>query len=130
MTAPELKRYNVTTEVSPRGAFYGDMTENTAGEYVRLDNAQAAIAAAMMGAAIAAGNKIVEIAMAENPNASALRVQMWRVKMETAVKASIPTDATAALETYRNNLLTEVIELAARHAPDFVPFIERMKGGE
>jgi hypothetical protein len=98
MTA-ELKRYNVITEVSPRGAFYGDMEEAITGEYVRFADAQAAIAAAISGAAVAAGNKIVEIAKAANPDQSLLKLQILilRVDMEKAVKASIPTDATTAL---------------------------------
>lgn len=61
----------------------------------RADLSQAAIAAAMMGAAIAAGNKIVELAKEANPDQSPLKLQILRVAMEKAVKASIPTDATA-----------------------------------
>lgn len=77
----ELKRYELTTKVSERGAFYGVMAEAKKGEYVRFVDAQAAIAAAMMGAA------------------DAIRQKYYVVNGDTAAEfilSMIPTDTTAA----------------------------------
>lgn len=77
---------------------YGDQANSATERLCTKTELQADIAAAMMGAAIAAGNKIVEIARAANPDQSPLKLQILRVDMEKAVKASIPTDATTALQ--------------------------------
>lgn len=139
MTAPE-KIWAVTGYIGPqdmRGEWATDPAKILGGvtEYTRTDLSQAAIATAMMGAAVAAGNKIVEIAKIANPDQSVLRLQMLRVAMEKAVKASITPDIMAALAERERQVRGEALEKAAlffdeMFKPKIAAMLRDMKGGE
>jgi hypothetical protein len=117
MTSPELKRY----ACSETGG--GEIIEWPNGEYVRFADVeaytQAAIAAAMMGAAKVA--KAEALCKLQGLNWSMGTMNQRELESDAddvadSITSAIPTDATAALEEIKRQVWNGALEAAARLA--------------
>lgn len=138
MTAPDLKRFGGPILLSGMAV----LLEHDDGEYVRFADAQAAIAAAMMGAVepiIAEHLTYDSIAKGGHVNeelaklAGAIATVLDRVSK--AQYATIPTDAMAALAKRDKQVQGEALEKAAlffdeMFKPKIAAMLRDMKGGE
>ena len=122
---PELTRYSVTTEVSPRGAFYGEMIEAPRGEYVRFADVEAYTKAAMAAAMMEAIDELLAFrGPVDVPRTDKAIVQDDAInRCIEILKDHIPTNAMAALEAVKVQVREAI---AAWHDSEALRIFDRL----